>query len=382
MEETPAIQTKKPEPPPSHDRNPWFAGILSFFLPGLGHIYAGELKRGIIIIILYHLFLLLIFFGYYFFLSIPAMILQTIFTFAVRIIITIYSALTARKQSIPYYLKPYNKWYIYIAIFFISLMSIGRLNVMIMDSFVKIETVPDNSMSNTLLKGEAIAIDNFYYGLHLPFTENYIASFRSPQLNDVVIYYDIEDTSASSQEETMFISRCIVTAGDTLQLRAGHIFINERPLPFYLTKASLGDSNKESMDYHDPDIFPKCEGWNEDYYGPIRVPAKGDTLLIDTSNVSSWRAFILKENDISFDAHYTDLKILRIFAKDGKYIVKRDYIFVLGDNRDNKKDSRYRGFVPVEKVSGRAEMITFSLGGDRTKPTFERTGTRLNEEPD
>ena len=55
-------------------------------------------------------------------------------------------------------------------------------------------------------------------------------------------------------------------------------------------------------------------------------------------------------------------------ARDGKvfidgseaaaYTVERDYVFAMGDNRDNSLDSRFWGFVPVEDVIG-APMIVF-----------------------
>jgi signal peptidase I len=43
-------------------------------------------------------------------------------------------------------------------------------------------------------------------------------------------------------------------------------------------------------------------------------------------------------------------------------VVPQDSLFVLGDNRDNSKDSRYWGFVPIESVRGKAFMIYFSNG--------------------
>ena len=62
-----------------------------------------------------------------------------------------------------------------------------------------------------------------------------------------------------------------------------------------------------------------------------------------------------------------------------KAVVKRDYIFVLGDNGKNKIDSRYRGFIPIEKVLGRVEMITLSFKSeDSEKPGFKRIGTKIN----
>jgi signal peptidase I len=49
------------------------------------------------------------------------------------------------------------------------------------------------------------------------------------------------------------------------------------------------------------------------------------------------------------------------------YVVPPDHVFAMGDNRDNSADSRFLngvGFVPVENLIGRAEIIFFSMGGD------------------
>ena len=45
--------------------------------------------------------------------------------------------------------------------------------------------------------------------------------------------------------------------------------------------------------------------------------------------------------------------------------VPADHLFMMGDNRDNSADSRFSdmGFVPLENIQGRAEIISFSLYG-------------------
>ena len=49
--------------------------------------------------------------------------------------------------------------------------------------------------------------------------------------------------------------------------------------------------------------------------------------------------------------------------QDGELIVPANHYFVLGDNRNNSRDSRYWGFVPRENIVGRPFVIYFSIRG-------------------
>ena len=56
----------------------------------------------------------------------------------------------------------------------------------------------------------------------------------------------------------------------------------------------------------------------------------------------------------------------------GPRTVPEGQLFVMGDNRDNSKDSRYWGFLPADQVKGRALMVYWSYEASREE--YHRTG--------
>jgi signal peptidase I len=81
------------------------------------------------------------------------------------------------------------------------------------------------------------------------------------------------------------------------------------------------------------------------------------TLLLNFDNFNSWEVFIRREGH---SAAMVGGKLLVDGMETDHYTVARDYLFAMGDNRDDSLDSRYWGFVPVEDVIGTPLLVFWS----------------------
>jgi signal peptidase I len=255
--------------------------------------------------------------------------------------------------------------------------------------------IPTGSMEDSLLVGDFLIANKFVFGLRSPdwigipstkigFSIPFVRTpgFRKPKQGDVVIF-------KYPQDETLnYIKRCIAVSGDTVTIRNKEVFVNSKKFP-NPPQSKFINPSVMAADYMQSGIFPPGTG-NIDNYGPVRIPAPGDTFHFADSNRERWfeRFQIIVYEGKKLTLTHRDQTIrmtvenqdrwssaIRMYPiesfsvngeslKDCIYTVKNRHYFMMGDNRDNSLDSRYWGFLPERLVVGEALIIYFSWDKD------------------
>ncbi len=105
-------------------------------------------------------------------------------------------------------------------------------------------------------------------------------------------------------------------------------------------------------------------GWTGDNYGPVQIPAKGETIQLNSDNINIYKTAIEVYEGNDLEINENEIKINGAVV-DG-YTFKMDYFWLMGDNRDNSLDSREWGFVPEDHVVGKPLFVFFSSEGGKT----------------
>ena len=108
-------------------------------------------------------------------------------------------------------------------------------------------------------------------------------------------------------------------------------------------------------------IYPINKPWNQDWYGPLRIPKKGDVVKLDQETLPTYQ-WIISE----YEHNKLENKNGKIYIngqETNQYTIKQNYYMMIGDNRDASLDARFFGVVPEENIVGRPMFTWMSLQG-------------------
>ena len=240
------------------------------------------------------------------------------------------------------------------------------LNSFVLASF----EVPTGSMENEIQTGDFLLVNKFVFGgttpRTIPFTNVRIPAFKLPSLwqverGDVIVFIfpGLRD-EVQATDFAYYLKRCMAVSGDTLKVVNRVVYVNGKPAPVP-RNIKFNSALIKPERYADSRVFPKGAPFNEDNYGPIVIPRKGDVIQLNVDNYEQWDTFIRREG------HATELRNGKIYVDNvvrNSYTVGQDYVFGMGDNRDNSLDSRFWGFIPVSSVVGSPLVVYWSWDSD------------------
>jgi len=192
--------------------------------------------------------------------------------------------------------------------------------------------VPTGSMNPTILEGDLIYVDKLAYDLRFPLTLHRLARWSEPQRGDVVV-------CLSPDDGTRLVKRLIAGPGDTVELRNNMLLLNGQPLAY---DKAVGDYSGQLPQDLARDCIIAMENLGKTVHPVIRIPK---------------------------------IRAMRNF---GPVTVPAGCCFVMGDNRDISRDSRFFGFVPQQAILGRARAVILSFDiTDKYQPRIGRFLSRL-----
>lgn len=186
------------------------------------------------------------------------------------------------------------------------------LIVLVIRSFVAEPfRIPSGSMLPTLRIGDFILVNKFAYGIRLPVIDTKIFTVGEPERGDVLVFRYPENPDIN------FIKRTVGLPGDTVGYFNKIVYIN-------------GEAIDQTPKEKDIEL--------------LGIAPMNDELRVET-----------------LGEHQHDLLVnLNHHRLEGEWLIPEGQYFVMGDNRDNSKDSRVWGTVPEENLVGKAFFVWMS----------------------
>jgi len=213
--------------------------------------------------------------------------------------------------------------------------------------------IPSGSMMPTLLVGDFILVEKFSYGIKEPVWQNTLIPTGHPERGDVAVFKFPEDPRVD------FIKRVIGLPGDRVVYKDKSLYL----IPA-CGEDKCGDYKKLETEFIGEKDF-KHESNTVQVYSEVLGDVKHQ-LLINPLRREQAQAYYQQKDVASYSY---------------EWVVPEGHYFVMGDNRDNSRDSRFWGFVPEKNLVGKAVAKWISFEFDRPEdgllPTWVPSNVRF-----
>lgn len=189
--------------------------------------------------------------------------------------------------------------------------------------------IPSGSMEGTLMTGDVMFVNKAGFGAEIPFTRFHVPALREPRRGEILVFRSVEG-------KWDVVKRMVGMPGDTVAMRDGRLIRNGTPViePYAVhARPNRSETRRERR------LMSK---WQAPFY------VGGDSAYLP--DVQNW----------------------------GPLVVPAGHYFMLGDNRDDSRDSRYWGFLPRRNVVGTPSLVYFSYDPASARSMPALTAIRWN----
>jgi len=184
--------------------------------------------------------------------------------------------------------------------------------------------IPSGSMFPTLLVGDHLFVNKFVYGIKIPFTDLRLPGLREPERGDIAVFTVAQRGSQTFPADQRpdfpheeFVKRVIGLPGDRISFHGGRVFVNGEAIEVKPLGTTFQDDAGNTLDVNQVTLGGKSFQILDD--PNVTLPSPTETITVEP----------------------------------GRY-------FMLGDNRDHSKDSRFWGTVRLAEIKGPAFILYWS----------------------
>lgn len=211
-------------------------------------------------------------------------------------------------------------------------------------------SIPSSSMYPTLHIGDHLFVNKLELGVYWPMSAKRAVEWSQPDHGDIIVFvYRFPGDHLDGED---FIKRVVAVPGDRIRLEDDRLVLNGTPIQTEVVDRTQC-ATFSSVDYdptprgHCPCVIQRETVGDESWLSQHLVPGCGGrdpmagTWPLEHAPRSRYFG------DRATNPNWPDV------------VVPEGHVFVMGDNRDASEDGRFWGFVPYERIKGKAFVIFY-----------------------